>query len=375
MSFVPFELERWQSTWEHHVRFNLSESGVHPLTTGELLRMAGAKLDSLEGLRLGYSQADGTEELRAAISGLYEGTSDNNVIVTVGSSEANFITGWTLIQPGDRVAILSPLYRQTWGLAQNLGAEVATFDLKEELGWEPDPADIERAIAPGTRLVVVTNPNNPTGHVLSENARKAIVERTREVGAWLQADEVYVGAELDGEETQSFWGTYDKVVVVSGLSKAYGLPGLRIGWAVGPEDFKQSAYERHDYTVICPTAPSDFMARCALEVRDQILSRTRGIMRENYPVLEGWLNDLGDAASWSRPDCGAICFPHLRNCPDTVELAHKVRGEYDVLIQPGEHFGLAGYIRFGYGEEPQHFKEALEVLKPAFEKYVSTGSS
>jgi aspartate/methionine/tyrosine aminotransferase len=370
MPFISFELERWQSEWEHHVRFNLSESGVHPLTVGDLLSLAGADSETLHSLKLGYSQADGTETLRQALASLYPGASADNVIVTVGSAEANFITCWTIIEPGDKVAILSPLYRQTWGLAQNFGAEVVTFDLREELGWEPDPADVERAIMPGTKLVVVTNPNNPTGHVLSTEARTLILERVREVGAWILADEVYVGAELAGEPTSSFWGSYERAVIVSGLSKAYGLPGLRIGWAVGPAHFKQSVYERHDYTVICPSAPSDYLATCALKVRDKVLARTHSILNENYPVLESWLSEFGDNITWQKPDCGAICFARLLTSPDTVELAHKVRADYDILLEPGEHFGLPGYIRFGYGEKPEVFQQALQGLKPAFEKYV-----
>ena len=177
MQFIPFELERWQSKWEHRVSFNLSESGVHPLSIAELLAITGTDPDELSQIRLGYSQADGTDELKAVIAALYPGASADNVIVTVGSSEANFVATWTLVEPGDHVAILSPLYRQTWGLAQNFGARVSTFDLRPELGWEPDPADIERAIVPGTKLVVVTNPNNPTGHVLSNTTRLAARRR------------------------------------------------------------------------------------------------------------------------------------------------------------------------------------------------------
>ncbi len=368
MSFVPFELERWQSEWEHRVHINLSESGVHPLTVAELLRMSGADADDLVNIRLGYSQADGTDELRSTIAGLYPGATDQGVIVTVGSSEANFITCWTLIEPGDRVAILAPLYRQTWGLTQNFGAVPVTFDLKEDLGWEPDPADVARAITPDTKLVVVTNPNNPTGHLLSEESRSLILELTESAGAWLLVDEVYQGAELDGATTQSLWGRYEKTVVVNGLSKAYGLPGLRIGWAVGPEEFKQRLYKRHDYTVICPTAPSDFLARQALSVRSKIFSRTRAILNENCALLSGWLGDFGDTFRWRPPQCGAICFARVNGVSDTVAFAHDVRERFNILLQPGEHFGLGGFIRFGYGNEKSELEEALEILRPAFLK-------
>ncbi|UCD24068.1 MAG: aminotransferase class I/II-fold pyridoxal phosphate-dependent enzyme [Gemmatimonadota bacterium] len=370
MSFIPFELERWQSAWEHRVSFNLSESGVHPLSIAELLHITDTDPDELAAIRLGYSQADGTDQLRAAIAALYPGSNADNVIVTVGSSEANFVTSWTLLEPGDKVAILSPLYRQTWGLAQNFGAEVSTFELKPELGWEPDPDEVARAIQPGTKLVVITNPNNPTGHVLSPSARTEIVARTEAVGAWLLADEVYLGAELDGQTTETFWGNYERTVAVNGLSKAYALPGLRIGWLVAPAEFKEALWSRHDYTVIGPASCSDFLATRALGARDEILARTRKILNENYPVLDRWLQQYGPAVRWWRPDCGAISFVQYKQALASLDLAERIRQEYDVLIEPGEHFGFERSIRFGYGNETAEFKRALDVLTPAFQKYL-----
>ena len=368
MTFYPFELERWQSEWEHQVRFNLSESGVFPLNVSELLDLAGASPNALQEIGLGYSQADGTLELRAAIAGLYPGAAIDNVIVTVGSSEANFISSWTIIEPGDHVATLVPMYRQTWGLAKSFGANVAEFALKRELGWEPDPDDIKAAIPEHTKLVVVTNPNNPTGHVLSAETRELIVERTRAAGAWLLADEVYQGAERLGETTKSFWGSYERVIVVSGLSKAYGLPGLRIGWVVGPPDFRQAVYQRHDYTVICPTPLSDYLAHCAIKVRDKILARTRRILNENYPILTSGLEEFGDAFDWLDPDCGAICFAGYRNTIDAMELAERVRLAHSVLIQPGDHFGFERYLRFGFGNEPGIFRDALAAMEPTMKE-------
>ena len=229
MSFIPFDLERWQSTWENRVRYNLSETGVHPLSIQELLDLAGAPARPLLEVRLGYSQSNGTDLLRSRIAALYPGVSPDQILVTTGSSEANFVVCWRLIEPGDKVAIMLPNYLQTWGLAQNFGAEVRGFHLHPERQWEPVPEEIPTAIAPGTRLVVVTNPHNPTGHVLANETRRLIVERAAEVGAWLLADEVYQGAEIDGHTTPSFWGSYERVIVVNGLSKAYGLPIRRPG--------------------------------------------------------------------------------------------------------------------------------------------------
>ncbi len=361
MRFVPFELERWQSTWENRVRYNLSESGVHPLSIQELLDLAGASAAPLLDVRLGYSQSNGTDLLRERIAALYHGVSPEQILVTTGSAEANFVVCWRLVEPGDKVAVMLPNYLQTWGLAQNFGAVVRGFALRAEAEWEPSPDDVRSAIAPGTKLVVVTNPHNPTGHVLSQELRQAIVARAAEVGAWLLADEVYQGAERDGTTTPSLWGSYERVIVVNGLSKAYGLPGLRIGWVVAPPELSAEAWARHDYTTIGPAGASDHLAAVALEprVREKVLARTRGVLRANYPVIEQWLKRFGDTFSWHPPQAGAICLVRYRQAISALDLVEKMRAEHSVLLVPGDHFGLPNHIRFGFGEELHHFREAL----------------
>jgi len=372
LPFVPFQLERWQSTWENRVRYNLSESGVHPLSIRELLDLAGASVAPLLDVRLGYSQSNGTDLLRERIAALYSGVSPEQVLVTTGSAEANFVICWRLIEPGDKVAVMLPNYLQTWGLAQNFGGAVRGFALRPEAGWEPGADEVREAIAPGTKLVVVTNPHNPTGHVLSDEMRKLIVARAAEVGAWLLADEVYQGAERDGTTTPSFWGSYDRVIVVNGLSKAYGLPGLRIGWIVAPRGFTGDAWARHDYTTIGPAGASDHLAAAVLEpqVRDKVLARTRAILRSHYPVLEAWLKRFGDTFTWHAPQAGAICLVRYRQAISALDLVERMRAGHSVLLVPGDHFGLPNHIRFGFGEELGHFQEALAEtergLKRAF---------
>ena len=361
MPFFPFELERWQSTWENRVRFNLSESGVHPLSVGELLDLAAETADRLKAVRLGYSQSNGTDLLRERIAALYPGASPDHVLVTTGSSEANFVTCWRLIEPGDKVTVQAPNYLQTNGLARNFGANVTEYHLREELGWEPDPDEIARAIVPGTKLVVVTNPHNPSGHVLSNEARLAIITAADMTGAWILADEVYQGAERDGKTTRSLWGSYDKLVIVNGLSKAYGLPGLRIGWIISTPQLSAEAWERHDYTTIGPSGATDHLATVALDpaVRPKIIARTRQILNTNYPIIEAWLKSFGGAFSWKPPEAGAICFARYHSALSGPELVERIRASQDALLVPGEHFGVPGYIRFGYGNHREELEAAL----------------
>lgn len=363
MSFQPFVMERWQSTWENRVRFNISESGVHPMTSAELLAMSAGAPSPLDQ-PLGYPQSNGTDPLRAAIAALYPGATPDQVLVTAGSAEANYINCWQLVQPGDKVAIVVPTYMQTWGLSKNFGAEVRPIPLRESLGWQPDAADIDAAIVPGTRLVVVTNPNNPTGAVMSAATMDRIAARADAAGAWLLADEVYQGAERTGVTTPSFWGRTKKVVIVNGLSKAYGLPGLRIGWCVSSAEHVENLWSRKDYTTIGPTVMSDALATIALraDVRPRILERTRGIIRKNWTGVEQWLGAQDGEFTWRAPDAGAIVWAKYRSEVNSSALAESLRAQHDVLIVPGDQFAMDGYVRLGFGSPIHEVMQALDYV-------------
>lgn len=361
MRVPPFQMERWQSHFENDVRFNLSDSGVHPLTLEELTDLAGVDPGPV---LLGYTQTNGTIALRERIAALHPGAVAANVIATTGSAEANFVSLWQLVEPGDRVVIVLPAYGQTPGLAEGLGAEVATVRLREELGWQLAPGEAAEAITPGTRLVVVTNPNNPTGSRMAPAIMEEIASAADRAGAWIVADEVYRGAEVDGDETPSFWGRGDRVLVTGSLSKAYGLPGLRLGWIVGPADEMESLWARKDYTTICPGALSDRLGQAALrpDVRARLLSRTRTILNDNRAVVEDFVRELDGVLSWHPPEAGAICYLRYSLDANSTELADSLRSEHDTLIVPGDHFGMDGYLRVGHGVPTGELREALARL-------------
>jgi aspartate/methionine/tyrosine aminotransferase len=217
MKLEQFQMERMQSTWENLVRYNLSESGVHPASIGDLIPDAKER-EALLNIELGYSQSNGTPELRRAIAAMYSGATEENVIATIGTAEANFLIAWMLTEPGDEVVMMLPNYMQLWGLVRAFGAELKPLPLIEELEWAPDLDALERAVSPRTKLIAVCNPNNPTGAILTEQEMERVVAAAGRVGAWLLADEVYRGAELQRDLTPSFWGMYDKVIITSGLS-------------------------------------------------------------------------------------------------------------------------------------------------------------
>ena len=359
MKIEQFKMERMQSTWENEVEFNLSESGVHPLSLQELVSQD--ELQEIMRIPLGYSQTNGTLELRQSIAGLYPGTSVEQILVTAGSSEANYLLIWSFIEPGDEVIFMLPNYMQMWGLVRGFGAKCKPFWLREGLGWAPDLDELAKLVTKKTKLIIVTNPNNPTGAVLGQEAMSGIVSLAEKAGAWIISDEVYQGAEREGKTTPSFWGRYEKVIIVNGLSKAYGLPGIRVGWIIGPEDLVKRTWPYHDYTTISPSILSDRLARVALSPshREKILQRTRGILKRNYPRLRAWLEKHGDVFSFIPPQAGAIAFARYNLKLNSTELVTRLIHEKSVLIVPGDHFEVDNHLRFGFGSEPDYLEKGL----------------
>ena len=321
MKYHPFVMERWQSTYEHRVRFNLSESGVHPLSVAELLSLADRQPDTLD-VRLGYGQSNGSDELRGLIADLYPGATEASVLVTTGGAEANFTAFWELMEPEAPVAVMLPNYMQVPGLLKSFGARIHPFHLVEENGWQPDLNELETGLREGARFILVTNPNNPTGAVLDQTSMSGIVALADRHGAWILADEVYRGAELEGPETPSFWGLHDRVLATNSLSKAYGLPGLRIGWVVGPTEMMEALWGRKDYTTITPASLSDTLARVALEpdVRRKILARTRSILTTNLALLSSWMDGQEGRFRYRPPDAGAICYTRYDPSTNSTEF-------------------------------------------------------
>ncbi len=346
MRLPIFEMERMQSTWEHRVRYDLSESGVQPLTLGEAQRMLGV---DLSGLRLGYADGRGREATRAEVAATHPGAKADDVLLTSGTSEANFLVMTTLVERGDDVVVVLPNYMQVHGIARGLGASVREVWLHQDEGWSFSIDRLRAAITPRTKVVCVCTPNNPTGQVLSASELDALVEVARGVGAWVLSDEVYRGAEHDGVESASAWGRYDKVICTGGLSKAYALPGLRVGWIVAPEDRIAAAWAQKDYTTIAVSSVSEALAEAALKHRDELLARTRRILVERWPVLEDWASAHGGELHWTRPRCGAICMFGYSYPLDSQTFVDRLIHERSTMAVPGSQFLVERHLRIGFG--------------------------
>ncbi len=362
MKLIRFEMERLQSTWENRVRYNLSESSVHPMSVRELIPDADF-LARLLDTPLIYNQSNGTDELRAAIAGMYPGATLDNVEVTNGGSEANFVSVYSMLDPGDEIIIVLPIYQQLWGLTKSLGMTVKEVRLREDRNWVVDLDALEAAASPRTKMIVLCNPNNPTGAILTGAETEGVIRIAARSGAWIHADEIYQGSERSGITTPTFYGKYDRVIVTNGLSKAYGLPGLRIGWIVAPADLIAKMWSYHDYTTIAPGTLSDVLARVAVspEGRSRCYERTRSICRANFPLFRGWMEEHGGVFRMIEPKAGAIAYVRYDLPVNTTVLMERLLKEKSVLVGPGDHFGMDSFLRIGYGPPPDYLRAGLEL--------------
>ncbi|MFX1283080.1 MAG: aminotransferase class I/II-fold pyridoxal phosphate-dependent enzyme [Promethearchaeota archaeon] len=369
MKIETFDLERRQSVWENLVQFNLSESGVHPYTLEELLDKE--ELVKLLTIQLGYGQTNGSIELRETISRLYKEADLDNILVTNGSAEANFLGIWSNLEPKDELVFMMPNYMQIWGIARSFGIIVKPFHLKEELKWQPDIQELESLISPKTKMIAICNPNNPTGAILRGETMQKIVELARKANAWIYSDEIYRGAELNGEETPSFWDLHDKVIISCGLSKAYALPGLRIGWLVGPKRLIEKMWGYHDYTSITAGILSDRIATLVLqpEMRQKILKRNRARLNRNLKILKEWVNRHSNIFHFTPPHAGGIAFLKYNININSTEFTTKLREEKSVFIVAGDCFGMDHYIRIGIGSETNYLLAGLKLIDETLEEF------
>lgn len=367
MFLEEFKLERTMSLYQHHVDFDFTETGVNPLYLKELLSRPELE-DLYENFQLSYIQTDGKPELKEAICRFYENAHPENLLVTNGSAEANFMTAWSQIEKGDEIAYMLPNYMLVWGLARSFGANVSPFVLKEENRWELDVEDLRRSVKENTKMICVTNPNNPAGSVLSEKAMDEIVKIAAGVGAWILSDEVYRGAELNGVTTPSFWNRYEKVIVCGGLSKAFAIPGIRVGWMLAPGEIVAKAWGYHDYSSICIGALSSLLATKAMqpETREKILTRNRGIADKNLGILKEWVGSHDGLFSFTPTRAGGFAFIRYNHPINSTELSMEMMKRKSVFIVPGDCFGVDHFFRISFGVEENYLRSGLQRISEFF---------
>lgn len=374
MNLQTFELERQQSLWENRVGCNLTESGLHPYALADVL--TADELEALLRLPLGYGHTDGDPALKARIAELYPGATASNVLVTNGSAEANFVAMWALLEPGDEVVYMVPNYMQIDGIARALGTRVKAWPLRPSLGWLPDPDELPDLVTDRTRAIVICNPNNPTGAVMPPEMLDRIAAIADQRGCLVHSDEIYRGSELSGAECASFAGRAEASVVVSGLSKALGFPGLRIGWVVGPEALVDECWRRHDYTSISTGIISQFAASRILApgTRERLLERGRDHLRANLQIVQDWIGGCDGRLSLTPPMAGGMAFVGYQGNVPSQTLVDTLREECDVFLVAGSWFGMEGYLRIGIGVDNATLRAGLERIRPVLLRLLEAGA-
>ena len=380
MKVATFALERWMSRWETEVEFDIAESGVYPLTTRDLLGFLPEDeredaLEALLDLRLGYTEARGTKALRETLASVYENTSAENILVTTGAIEANYLLFNTLLEPGDHVIAVYPAYQQLYAVAEAIGCDVSRWELREDEGFRYNLDELRRLLRPDTKLIVVNTPHNPTGSLLTPEELDEIYALAGGVGARLLCDEAYRWLDLPDQPKMAppIRNKGGHGISVGTMSKPFGLPGLRIGWIAADEELIQKCWASRDYISLSPARLSDAMTQIAIEHRDAIVARNHAIVRENLVVAEQWFAENADLATWTPPRAGLLALMKYNLDIPSAKLSDLLAGEYSVMLAPGAAFGYEGYVRIGIGQRPDLFREGLFRTAACFRDLKSKG--
>jgi aspartate/methionine/tyrosine aminotransferase len=363
MDIPVFGVEQWMDRYEDHCEFNLAETCVESLHMHELLAMAGRDatiLDELRGMKLTYGAIEGSLRLRGLVASLYANQAAANVTVTHGAAGANALVYETLVKAGDHVVSLVPNYQQHYSIPESYGARVERLSLREADGYLPDLDRLRAMVTADTRMIVFSNPNNPTGSLMDRAMLEEIAAIARAAGSWVLSDEVYRGIDLEGTGfTASIVDLYERGISTGSMSKAYSLAGLRLGWITGPEAFLKSVTIHRHYNTISVGMLDDLFASMALEHRDALLARNREILRTNLAILDAWVT-AEPGLSYVKPRSGTTALVKYDHAIPSRELCTRLLEETGVMFVPGSVMEMEGHLRIGYANA----RRSLELGLP-----------
>ncbi|MBC7844155.1 MAG: aminotransferase [Gemmatimonadaceae bacterium] len=365
MDIAEFGVESWMDRYEDHCQFNLAETCVESLYMHELLAMSGTGgtfLDGLRELKLTYGAIEGSTALRDQIASLYTSQSRDNVTVTHGAAGANALVYETLVRPGDHIVSLLPNYQQHYSIPESFGARVERLWLREEDGYLPDLDRLRDMVTPSTRMIVFSNPNNPTGSLMDRVMLQQIAEIARATGAWVLSDEVYRGIDLEGDGfTTSIADLYARGISTGSMSKAYSLAGLRLGWIVGPSELLRAVTMHRHYNTISVGMLDDRFATLALTHRDAILARNRAILRTNLGILDAWVTSE-PRLSYVKPKSGTTALVKYDAPLTSRDFCTQLLERTGVMFVPGSTMEMEGHLRIGYANARSSLERGLPLV-------------
>ena len=366
MKIRPFAVEEWMNAYETGARYNIAETCVDSVSADELFRLCGedsaAFWKQFSARRLTYGDIEGAPAFREGICRLYKTLKPEEVITTHGAAGANHHVFYSLVEPGDRVISIMPTYQQLYSIPEGYGAEVKLLDLTPENGYLPALEQLRELAVPGTRLICVNNPNNPTGALMSTELLREIVEIAKSVDAYVLCDEVYRHLTQEDVWCESIVDLYEKGISVSSMSKVFSLAGLRLGWiATHDETLRKALLSHRDYNHISCGLFDEALAAVALQHSDVILKRNRGIVRENLAVLDAWVQSE-PRIRYRRPQAGTTALVYYDYTPDSYTFCTRMYHETGAFVTPGDCFEQPKSMRIGYASDVQTLKDGLAAI-------------
>lgn len=371
MNLPPFELERYFAKYEFNTEYLLCSSDCEAMPIADLLALEEGAAEKFQHIWLGYTESQGHPALRREISKIYETIQPEEILVHTGAEEAIFLFMLATIKQGDHVIVHSPCYQSLTEIAKGIGCDVSPWLAREENNWALDLDELKRLLRPSTKIIVVNTPHNPTGYLMPRADFESVNRFARENNLLLFFDEVYRESEYDpSTRLPAACDMGEHAVSLGVTSKTYGLAGLRIGWiAAKNKKIYESMASLKDYTTICNSAPSEFLAEVAMRNRRELAERNLGIIGRNLAIMDDFFARHSDLFSWIRPRAGSMGFPKLLR-GEIEEFCDKVVREAGVLLLPGTLYDDAGnHFRVGLGRK--NLPQAVQRL----EDYLSSSSA
>lgn len=347
---------------------DIGSSGVEDYGLRDLRDLLGFPLEVFDEIVFHDSRTLGGPELRRAVAERWGSGQVERVIVTHGATEANFLTMNALLERGDEVVVLTPMYQQLFAIAEAIGCHLKRWPLRFEAGFAPDLDDARRLIGPRTRMVVVNFPHNPTGASVTPDQQRELIDLCSRVGAYLVWDMAFAELTYEKPPLPDPGLFYERAVSMGTLSKAYGLPGLRLGWCLAHPEVLQRFIRIRDYLTLHLSPLVEMIAQRAIEKGDLLLEPRRTQARRNLDLVERWVAEQQGRVEWVRPSGGVSAFPRLNGVSDVVAFCRDLVQTERVLLVPGSCFECSQHVRLGFGGSTGNVEEGLQRLSRALDR-------
>ncbi|OJJ80128.1 putative aminotransferase [Aspergillus glaucus CBS 516.65] len=385
-----FAVEQWMDRYETDAKYNLAETCCASISLNDLLTLSAQETELVDfAQKQVYGAIRGSRALRSNIANLYSADHSDpvdlvlpdHVLVTNGAIQANFLSLYTIVGPGDHVICHYPTYQQLYSVPESLGAEVSLWRSSDESNWQLDLNALREMIKPNTKIIIINNPQNPTGAILHRHFLQELVDIARQRDIVIHCDEVYrplfhsLGPNQHEPQPSILNFGYEKVIATGSMSKAFSLAGIRLGWITSRStDIIEACASARDYTLISVGQIDARVATYALSKPcvDNLLQRNLQLANQNLEAVDAFASEFTWAVSWTRPLAGTTAFVKFVNRDgrpiNDVVFCQRLQEQFGVMLVPGSQcFGggidFRGYVRIGYVQEPETLLDGLQALR------------